>query len=521
MKYVVKDFRNIDYVAVLKERQDRLIDIREDINLMAATRMYYKTGGAQAIIDCIEDWFFTYDPRNKMPWVPFLLFPKQKEFIHWLYERSRPGNLGNQGGLAEKSRDVGFTWLCMSYSVVMWLFYPGTKIGFGSRKAELVDRLGDPDSIMEKGRLILDKLPSEMLPQTFARRDDLGHMKFLNRENGNTITGEGGDNIGRGGRNSIYFVDEAAFLARPKLVDASLSGNTDCRFDVSTVNGPSNSFAIKRQKGTVGKDVFVFDWKDDPRKDMKWYWQKKKDLDPVILASEIDRDYGASVEGICIPQKWINTAINLTLPSTGTRVGALDVADEGKDANALAIRRGVVCSEVAAWYKGNTAQTTKKAAFMCREKGVKELRYDKIGVGAGVKGEISNAGYSDITAVPINSSLAPTPGWYIVNEKKNIDMFLNYRAQMWWLLRRRFEKTWEHVTEKRKYSYEDLISIPNDVELINELSGVQYKHSGSGKIQIEAKKDMAKRGVKSPNKADALAMLYGPVRIKSGVVWGS
>jgi len=536
MIYQPEDYTNINYTEVFIERQRRLYSIRSSIEKMVALRLYYSTGGAQACIDFIEDWVMTYDPRRKMAWLPFILFPRQKEFIKWLHERSlgaKELNDGldkrssNMGGLVEKSRDAGATWLCMAYSIWAWLFVDGVKIGFGSRKELLVDRIGDPDCIFEKGRMILNRLPVELLPQTFSGHDDIGFMKFLNRSNGNTITGEAGDNIGRGGRNTIYFVDESAFISRPQKIDASLSQNTECRFDVSTPNGSNNPFYRRRMKGKVGENVFVFDWRDDPRKDEDWYARKKKELDPVVLAQEVDRDYSGSAEGIVIRSEWIKAAIELALPTTGIKTAALDVADEGKDANAVAFRKGVVCSSVISWYKGNTAQTTKKAAFECRQRGIKELRYDKIGVGAGVKGEISNAGYDDITAIPINSADSPTPGWYIkptsikANDgKKNEDMFLNYRAQMWWLLRRRFEKTWEHVTGKRKYSYEELISIPNDHELIAEISSVTYKHSGSGKIQIESKKDMARRGVPSPNKGDALAMCYGPVRIKHGATWG-
>ena len=39
----------------------------------------------------------------------------------------------------------------------------------------------------------------------------------------------------------------------------------------------------------------------------------------------------------------------------------------------------------------------------------------------------------------------------------------------------------------------------------------------SGKLQLESKEDMKKRGLASPNKADALALTFAfPIRVESG-----
>src|SRR5205807_438891 len=75
----------------------------------------------------------TYDPRLRRSTIDFNLYPKQQEFLRWLAERERNG----EDGLAETSRDVGFTWLCCVYATHGWLFKPGYKAGFGSRKLDL------------------------------------------------------------------------------------------------------------------------------------------------------------------------------------------------------------------------------------------------------------------------------------------------------------------------------------------------------------------------------------------------
>lgn len=54
---------------------------------------------------------------------------------------------------------------------------------------------------------------------------------------------------------------------------------------------------------------------------------------------------------------------------------------------------------------------------------------------------------------------------------------------------------------------------PDDKELINELSGIQYFESRKGKLQIESKADMRRRGMKSPDHADACMYSRFPLEL--------
>lgn len=153
-------------------------------------------------VEFINDFCVTYDPRNAgagfPTLMPFVLFPRQVELIQWLH-----GQVNEQeSGLVEKCRAMGVTWVCCAYAVRLWLwlFVSGTSVGFGSRKEMLVDRLGDPDSIFEKMRILLRNLPARLLPDGFSGVEHSHFMWIVNPVNNATITGEAGDNIGRGGR---------------------------------------------------------------------------------------------------------------------------------------------------------------------------------------------------------------------------------------------------------------------------------------------------------------------------------
>jgi hypothetical protein len=51
-------------------------------------------------------------------------------------------------------------------------------------------------------------------------------------------------------------------------------------------------------------------------------------------------------------------------------------------------------------------------------------------------------------------------------------------------------------------------NIPDDEELIAQLSTRKFKMASSGKLQVERKEDMKDRGLVSPDKADALSLAF-------------
>src|SRR5947207_2973979 len=83
---------------------------------------------ADDVVHWLSHWGFTYDPRRPQSHLPFDPFPRQVDFLRWLEQRERLG----QGGLCEKSRDMGVTYLACAFALHRWLFRPGFSSGFGS-----------------------------------------------------------------------------------------------------------------------------------------------------------------------------------------------------------------------------------------------------------------------------------------------------------------------------------------------------------------------------------------------------
>lgn len=521
------DYMNPDYASIYRQRAARVKRLNAMSNQeFASLKAYYRDG---RIAQFMSDWGMTVNPKNagtKIPVVmPFILFPKQIDWINFVYRKW----INKEDGLTEKSRDIGISWLAMGFSVSMCRLYDNFAVGFGSAKEESVDASGDPDSLFYKGRQFAQHLPRRFKGDwDLSNKNYTSHMRLLFPDTASTIVGKSGDNIGRGGRTAIFFVDEAAHIERPKLIDAALSANSDCRQDMSSVNGMANSFAEKRHSGKV--EVFTFSWRDDPRRDEAWAAKKQASLDPIVWNAEYELNYNASVEGVIIPFDWVKAAVGLHdklgIKPTGARVAALDVADRGMDKNAFADRHGPLLLHVESWSgkESDIYATTARAFHLCDERGLKGFDYDADGLGAGVRGDARVLNEKRVergadgrpkgralTVTAFRGSASPLYPERLVpkTDRKNEDFFANLKAQAWWNLRFMFNESWK-ASKGEPYDAASIIclsrEIPELTRLMAELSQPVYKINTAGKVLVDKQPDEAM----SPNLGDAVMMCYAP-----------
>lgn len=518
-------------------------------------RYYYKAVIEQSelsqqaeIYKCRKDpihwfnhWIWTYDPRSMsfgLPAnIPLLLRPKQIELVNWLIEREDT----QTHGLIEKSRDEGMSYVVLGFFLHRWLFVEGFAGGVGSRKEDLVDKKGDPKTLFHKFRDMFSKMPDWMKPKGFVEKVHDNYMRIINPENGATLTGEAGDNIGRGGRTTMYFLDEWAFVERQEAVDAAISQNTNVHIKGSTPNGIGDRFHQDRFSGRYA--VFTMPWRANPDKNWTvnyngkdihpWYEKQLATLDDVVLAQEVDINYSASVEGVLIPSTWVQAAIDahikLGIEPTGDRIAGLDVADEGKDKNSYAARHGIVLNYLEVWSgKGDDIfGTTQKAMDLSIEQSIEPLYYDADGLGAGCRGDarVINEQQRDkgLPEVVVESFRGSGAVWepedQMVEGRFNKDFFANMKAQSWWWLRMRFQETFRAI-EGRDYDPEMLVSLSSAdlgkelVLLTTELSQPTYTKNGTGKILVNKQPD----GTASPNRADSVMICFNP-QISSLSIW--
>lgn len=214
-----------------------------------------------------------------------------------------------------------------------------------------------------------------------------------------------------------------------------------------------------------------------------------------------------------IKRSWLEAAVDadikLGIDLSGGRTVGYDVADSGDDKNATAVFLGGKCLEVDEW-KALPDALAESAQRAWGKVAKGQLVYDSIGVGAHVgstlKGMGIKSGYQKFNAgaAPVNPKAEYAPGI------KNGEKFENLKSQAWQDVADRMRNTYNAVNKGRKYPASELISLSSDIgkleRLKTELATPRASQSKRGLDMVESKDQLAKRGVKSPNLADAFIM---------------
>lgn len=246
---------------------------------------------------------------------------------------------------------------------------------------------------------------------------------------------------------------------------------------------------------------------------------KKRDYDLYLHIWE--GEPVADSEFAIIKPKWIQAAVDahkkLGFAASGEKVMGFDVADEGEDASATVTRHGSVVMNVEEWsQKGDVIFSSDHTYSRATALGVNRLIYDNIGMGAGVKA-VFNRKEGPIRCVGFNAGgavLKPDQKYF---DRTNKDFFRNIKAQMWWAVRDRFYNTYRAIEHGDTFQEDELISLDSEAlgkeleYLKAELSRPMVVYDDNGKVGVESKKDMKKRGIPSPNKADAFIMSFATV----------
>jgi phage terminase large subunit len=529
-----------DAAPTMQAREDCLAWLRRPdaatvADKIAWVKRYYARD-ADTLADFINDWGYTIDPRliseGRNPVVAFALFPRQREMIRWMigcWIDSTPG-------VVVKSRDVGASWVAMALLATLCIFRNGFAAGVGSAVEIKIDRSGDPDSLFYKLRSFLEHLPIE-----FNAGFDVAHCSADKRVTfpltGSSITGEAGDQAGRGGRKAIFIVDESAHFEHPNIIDKNLSANTRCRIDMSSVNGSANSFFRRAHKQPAIRR-FDYTWRDDPRRDDAWAAKTQEELDEVTWKQEYMCDFKATLEGAVIPREWADATVDidkfLGIEMTGGLRAALDIADRGLDLNAFAVLKGRRVIHASQWSgKGSdTGYSVQRAMKLAEEHGLTAFDYDADGMGGAAvhsDARLINEARTEAQAKLVK----PTPAEYFTHgtigthpyrgseavvrpeqivpgtKRKAVDLFANRKAQSWYEARLACYNAWQ-ARRGKPYVLERILCIPSDLPLrellLEQLSQATIKETMTGKIQIDKNPDEEA----SPDMADAVVMALAP-----------
>ncbi len=273
--------------------------------------------------------------------------------------------------------------------------------------------------------------------------------------------------------------------------------------------------------------VKQINYTDNPRfpQELQDDMELMRENDPEMYRHVYLGEPVANSELAVIKPVWIAAArgahIKLGLTTSGGRIGGFDVADEGPDKNAMVVRHGIIVNHCEEWRDQDPNSAARHVFAEARRLTLDTVHYDDIGVGAGAKGAIREEQARAIAAgTPARvdfrgftaSAAVNAPDAEYMPGKRNGDMFYNLKAQAWWTVADRFRNTYDAI--QGKPFDPDLIvsidsSLPNIEQLCGELAQPRREFL-NGKVKVESKDAMKKRGVKSPNLADAFIMAFAP-----------
>jgi len=222
----------------------------------------------------------------------------------------------------------------------------------------------------------------------------------------------------------------------------------------------------------------------------RWVYEqaKKYGINSAIWQSKVRGQFPQQGEDALISLAWIERArkppkelvIGENEDALGLHAG-VDVADGGGDETVCIVREGRRLIAMGAWTHDDCRGEV--AAFLApyRQR-IREVSIDKAGMGAYFCHHFeTDLGYN-VNAIN-------------VGEKTDFpDRFANLKAQLYWSLRETFQ-------EGAIYGIDDEL-------MISQLASLRYELTPRGLIAIEKKEVAAKRGVKSPDRAEALMLAF-------------
>ncbi len=240
------------------------------------------------------------------------------------------------------------------------------------------------------------------------------------------------------------------------------------------------------------------------------------------------------IDNSIIEAEWfdacVDAHIKLNFKPLGQEKIAYDPADSG-DAKAMAYQHGCVVLGVTSSTSGDINEATDWALGHVNRLKPDVFLWDSDGVGLSLRRQITEGvSGKKIKLVPFHGgATADNPldiydeigsdfASDIERERNNAEMFVNQRAQCYWMLRDRMFKTYLAVVKGHNIPNDELISFSS---AISELTGLRAElcriprkyNNASGRIQILSKPEMKALKIQSPNMADAVMMLQKQVDV--------
>ena len=257
-----------------------------------------------------------------------------------------------------------------------------------------------------------------------------------------------------------------------------------------------SAFDTPNLDGITLDDIRTMD-ADDPRlasaprpylTTARWVWEKWREWGQhghPNWTSRVMGDFPPQAPDALISLTWIEQArTRATSEPTGELEAGLDVAGGGEDETVLVVRDGPTVL-LERWWPQEDPRGDVLAALRPYRNRLVRVKVDSVGVGHGMMLHLRSEGL-------------PVVGVNVGVPASDPERFGNVKAEAYWGLRERFQSG-------------DVAGALSD-EMATQLAGIRWSTNARGQIVIESKADARKRGVKSPDRAEALMLAFAKAR---------
>lgn len=467
--------------------------------------------------------------RSKSGAMVPMIMNKAQLYIHSIAERQR-AEKGRVRIITVKGRQQG----CSTY--IEGRFYWQTTHRRGVKAFILTHEQEATNNLFEMAQRFHDNCPPLMKPSTGV--NNANELNFDQLDSGYKIGTAGNKAVGRSATIQLLHNSESAYQANAESHAAGLmqavplAEGTEIWVE-STANGENDYFHQQWKLAVAGQSEFIpvflpWFWQDeyvvpvaedfqpapDEQELMVIYgltheqlaWRRIKigelggnELGVVRFKKEYpcsaDEAFETSVENKVMPAALVRAAVNRpVVPMTKFRpIWGVDVGGEGAtaDRSALSKRMANVLLEPTKWWQGKDTMQLVGLIRLEWEATDRLMRpakicIDSIGIGAGVVSRLKE--YNDMQGVIEGIN---------VSETKSVgDLCHRMRDELWW--------------RAREWFYSLQVALPEGCDpLIQELTTPLWSPNSSGRVVVESKDEMKKRGIRSTDLADSFNLTFG------------
>ena len=445
--------------------------------------------------------------------VPFRLNAAQ-EYIHTQLEKQKK-ETGMVRAEILKGRQQG----CSTY--VEGRFFHKTTTNFGIQSLILTHEQAATDNLFGMTQRYYENLPDALKPALSA--SNAKELSFSKLDSSFKVATAGNKGAGRSVTAQLLHGSEVAYWPSAEehlagiMQTIPLEHGTEIIFE-STANGIGNVFhSIWNSKDWL--QIFV-----------PWYWQSEYRCSNVDLNDEdfeygelfdLDREqmqwrrrkigemgndvklfmreypsspaeaFSVSDEKSLISSVFVQKARKAAAEydRSAPKIIGVDPARFGDDSTVIYIRQGRIAERIAKVRGKDTMEVVGIIINAINRYTPDAVYVDVGGIGAGIYDRLKEMNYRMVRDVNFGSEP--------LDKKK----YINKRAEMWGIM--------------NEWLSNPPAQIPDDDDIEIDLCGLHYSYDSHGRMKIESKEDAKKRGIKSPDEGDALALTFAfPVRPK-------